>query len=337
MNSASNSRRQFIRNTTLAGLGLGLVGNAEKLLAGTLPTAGRRVGIIGLDTSHSVEFTKMLNAAVPDPAFLGYHVVAAYAQGSKDIASSLEMVPGNLKHVKELGVEIVDTIPQLLKKCDVVLLESNDGRVHLEQAIPVFKAGKRVFIDKPIAASLADAKAIFNAAQQYKVPVFTSSALRFIESIQQVRNGSIGKVTGADIYTPSPTESTHPDLFWYGIHGVEMLYAIMGTGCKKLTRITQPDMDYITAVWADGRIGTLRGVKKGPYGFGGHAFGEKAIAPIGDFNSYVPLVKQITAFFESGIPPVPPAETLEMMAFMEAADESRKRNGTTVELRIGNE
>ncbi|MBO9728740.1 MAG: Gfo/Idh/MocA family oxidoreductase [Chitinophaga sp.] len=333
MNTSSYNRRRFIRDAAMTGIGLGLLAPAGKLLAATPAADGRRVGIIGLDTSHSVEFTKMLNAVNPDPAFGGYHVTVAYAQGSKDIASSLEMVPGNLKQVKELGVEVVDSIAVLLKKCDVVLLESNDGRVHLEQVLPVFKAGKRVFIDKPIAASLADTQAIFKAAAQYKVPVFSSSALRFIESIRQVKEGSIGKVTGADIYTPSPTEKTHPDLFWYGIHGVEMLYALMGTGCQRLTRTTEADMDHITAVWNDGRIGTLRGVKKGPYGFGGHAFGEKAIAPVGDFNSYHPLMLQITAFFQSGIPPVPPEETMEMTAFMEAADDSRRKNGATVELR----
>lgn len=332
MDANAYNRRRFIRNAAIAGLGIGLAGRTEKLLAGALPTDGRRVGIIGLDTSHSVEFTKMLNAANPDAAYQGFHVTVAYAPGSKDIASSLEMIPGNLKQVKAFGVEIVESISALLKKCDVVLLESNDGRVHLEQVMPVFKAGKRVFIDKPIAASLADTKEIFSAAAKYKVPVFSSSGLRFIESIQQVKNGSIGKVTGADVYTPSPTEKTHPDLFWYGIHGVEMLYALMGTGCNRLTRTTEADMDHITGVWADGRIGTLRGVKKGPYGFGGHAFGEKSIALIGDFNSYQPLLLQITAFFQSGIPPVPPEETLEMMAFMEAADESKRTGGATVML-----
>lgn len=333
MNHAYN-RRQFIRNTAITGIGLGLAAAAQPLM-GAIPMADqRRVGIIGLDTSHSVEFTKMLNAASPDPAFLGYHVTVAYVQGSKDIASSLEMVPGNLAKIKEMNVEIVDTIDALLKKCDVVLLESNDGRVHLEQALPVLEAGKRLFIDKPMSASLADTKAIFKAADKHRVPVFSSSALRFIDSIRQVNGGSIGKVTGADIYTPSPTEKTHPDLFWYGIHGVEMLYALMGTGCKRLTRTTETDMDHITAVWDDGRIATLRGVKKGPYGFGGHAFGEKAIVAIGDFNSYQPLVLQITQFFQTGVPPVKPVETIEMMAFMEAADESKRKNGATVMLNV---
>ncbi|NLR63164.1 Gfo/Idh/MocA family oxidoreductase [Chitinophaga varians] len=323
-------RRKFLRTAAITGVGLGLVGRAGSLFAGTPAEAGKRVGIIGLDTSHSVEFTKMLNAQNADPAYHGFKVVAAYPQGSKDIASSLEMVPGNLAKVKELGVEIVDSIATLLEKVDVVLLESNDGRVHLEQALPVFKAGKRIFIDKPIAASLADTKAIFKAAEKHNVPVFSSSALRFIDSIQQVKQGKIGKVAGADVYTPSPTEKTHPDLFWYGIHGVEMLFALMGTGCRKVTRTTSADMDQVTGVWADGRIGTLRGVIKGPYGFGGHAFGEKGIMPIGDFNSYQPLVLQITSFFQTGVVPVDPQETIEMMAFMEAADASKKKKGALV-------
>ncbi|CAL1519528.1 Gfo/Idh/MocA family oxidoreductase [Chitinophaga sp. MM2321] len=332
MEQSAYNRRRFIRTAAITGIGLGLAGRASALFSGKQAGVGRRVGIIGLDTSHSVEFTKMLNAKDADPAYHGFRVTAAYAQGSKDIASSLEVVPGNLAKVKEFGVEIVDSIAALLEKVDVVLLESNDGRVHLEQAMPVLKTGKRVFIDKPIAASLADTKALFKAAEKYKAPMFSSSGLRFIDSIQDVVKGKIGKVMGADVYTPSPTEKTHPDLFWYGIHGVEMLFTLMGTGCIRVTRTTSETMDQVTGVWEDGRIGTLRGVIKGPYGFGGHAFGEKGIAPIGDFTSYHPLVLQITSFFETGIPPVRPEETLEIVAFMEAADESKRKKGAPVKM-----
>ena len=118
-----------------------------------------RVGIIGLDTSHATAFTKLLNDASDAQHVAGARVVAAFPQGSPDIPSSVSRVPEYTEGVKKFGVEIVDSIPALLERVDAVLLETNDGRPHLEQVIPVIAAGKPVFVDKPIAGTLADAVA----------------------------------------------------------------------------------------------------------------------------------------------------------------------------------
>ena len=293
----------------------------------------RRVGIIGLDTSHATAFTKSLNAENASPDFGGYKVVAAYPQGSKDIKSSVDRVPGYIEEVKKYGVEIVDTIPDLLKKVDVVLLESNDGRTHLEQAIPVFKAGKTMFIDKPIAGTLTEAFAIFQAAKDYKTPVFSSSSLRYMSNMDDiVKNQSVGKILGAEAFSPCSLEPTHPDFFWYGIHGIEALYTVMGTGCQTVTRVHTPDTDVVVGVWEGNRIGTFRGLRAGRTGYGGYAFGEKGIATLGDYNGYDPLLKEIIKFFQTGVSPVTPEETLEIFTFMEAADESKRRSGMLVSL-----
>ena len=178
-----------------------------------------KVGIIGLDTSHAIAFTKDLNDPKAADDLSHCRVVAAYPKGSPDIVSSTERVPGYIEDVKKHGVEIVDSIDELLKRVDCVLLETNDGRPHLEQALPVFKAGKPCFIDKPVAGSLADAIAIFAAARKYNCPVFSSSSLRYSKGAQEMRNGSIGEIVGCDAYSPCALEKTHHDLFWYGIHG----------------------------------------------------------------------------------------------------------------------
>src|SRR5579862_4234102 len=142
-----------------------------------------RAGIIGLDTSHVLAFTTTLNKGPKSPAdadkVAGVKVVAAYPQGSKDIKSSTDRVPEYTEKVKAMGVEIVDSIDDLVKKVDVVFLESNDGRVHLEQVTPVLAAHKPVFIDKPIAGSLEDAREIARLAKEGGVPWFSASSLRF--------------------------------------------------------------------------------------------------------------------------------------------------------------
>jgi len=323
-------RREFLKAGVYAGAGV----MASRLSFGEVPAQpGRRVGIIGLDTSHAVAFTKALNAENAPADFGGYKVVAAYPQGSKDIQSSVTRVPGYIEEVKKHGVEIVESIDALLTRVDAVLLESNDGRVHLEQVLPVFKAGKTVFIDKPIAGSLKDAVAIVQAAKAHNAPVFSASSLRYLPNIDDIVNGqSIGKVLGAETFSPCTIEPTHPDFFWYGIHGVEALYAVMGTGCKTVTRIHTPDTDVAVGVWEDNRIGTFRGLRKGKADYGGTVFGEKGIQSLGKYAGYDALLKEVVKYFQTGVSPVTPEETLEIFTFMEAADESKRRGGAAVSL-----
>ena len=327
------SDETFFKTSVLAGTGL--MGSRLSFGNTAQPPVqvGKRIGIIGLDTSHSTEFTKIFNAVDASPDFGGYKVVAAYPYGSRDIESSASRIPAYIEAVRQMGVEIVDSIADLLKKVDVVLLETNDGRLHLEQAIPVFKAGKTMFIDKPIAGSLTDAFAIVQAAKDLKQPVFSTSSLRYMTNMDDiVKNQSLGRILGADTFGPSPLEVTHPDFFWYGIHGIEALFTLMGVGCKTVSRVHTPDTDVVVGVWNDNRIGVFRGLRAGRTDYGGHAFGEKGIKTIGANDGYEPLLKDVVKYFQTGIAPVTPDETLEIFIFMEAADESKRRGGASVSM-----
>ena len=239
---------------------------------------------------------------------------------------------GYTKELREkYGVEIVGSIDELLKKVDVVLLESVDGRPHLAQARPVFQARKPVFIDKPVAGTLADAIAIFELAKETGTPCFSSSSLRFSPGIAGMRkNPKVGDVLGCDAYGPCHLEEHHPDLYWYGVHGVETLFTIMGTGCESVSRLQTEGTDLAAGVWKGGRIGTFRGLRKGPYDYGATVFGDKGIAPSGGYAGYQPLVVEIARFFRTGKPPVSAEETVEIFAFMEAADESKRQGGKPV-------
>ena len=325
------NRRHFIKSSFTATVGFGMLNN-ELSWAKEFKDSGKRIGIIGLDTSHCVAFTKEFNAPEPDPKLRGYRVIAAYPRGSYEIESSYSRIPRYTKEMEELGVEIVDSIDELLKIVDVVLLETNDGRLHLEQAIPVLEAGKTMFIDKPMTASLSDAIIIFNNARKLNVPVFSSSSLRYTENAQSVANGKIGRVIGASTYSPCKLEPTHPDLFWYGIHGVEMLYTVMGTGCQSVSRLHNADVDIVSGKWDDNRIGTFRGTRTGKGGYGGTAFGENGIMDLGPYGGYKPLLLEIASFFDTGVSPINENDTLEILAFMEAADESKRSNGEVIPL-----
>ncbi|MGC8639781.1 MAG: Gfo/Idh/MocA family protein [Isosphaeraceae bacterium] len=297
-----------------------------------------RAGIIGLDTSHVVAFTSLLNGPHPAGDLAGVRIVAAYPGGSPDIPSSRDRLAFYTQQLREKhGVEIVDSIDELLKKVDVVFLESVDGRPHLAQARPVFQAKKPVFIDKPVAGTLADAIAIFDLARASGTPCFSSSSLRFSPGIAGMRhNPQIGDVIGCDAYSPCHLEEHHPDLYWYGVHGVETLYTIMGTGCQTVARVQTPGRgenegtELVTGVWKDGRVGTFRGIRQGHADYGATVFGTKGIGPSGGYGGYQPLVVEICKFFRTHKPPVSAEETVEIFAFMEAADESKRQGGKPV-------
>ena len=140
---------------------------------------------------------------------------------------------------------------------------------------------------------------------------------------------------GAEAYSPCEFEPHHPDLFWYGVHGVESLYTVMGTGCQTVVRVSLPDTDVVVGIWDDSRVGTFRGLRikgmqiKGKE-YGGIVFGMKGIEMIGPSEQYRPLVAQIAQFFRTRKSPVDPKETIEIYTFMEAGDESKHRGGIPI-------
>lgn len=289
-----------------------------------------KIGIIGLDTSHSTAFTELLNGDSDDKFVKEFEVVAAYPYGSKTIQSSYERIPGYIEEVKKHGVEITSSIAELLDKVDCVMLETNDGRIHLEQAMEVFKSGKICYIDKPIGATLGQAIAIYEMAEKYNVPIFSSSALRYSPQNQKLRNGEFGKILGADCYSPHKVEPTHPDFGFYGIHGVETLYTLMGTGCESVNRMSSQDADVVVGRWKDGRIGTFRGIKEGPAIYGGTAYTPKGSIAAGGYEGYKVLLDQILTFFKTGVAPISKEETIEIFTFMKASNMSKEQNGKIV-------
>ena len=291
-----------------------------------------RAGMIGLDTSHVVAFTRLFNNPQAAGNLAAVKIVAGYPGGT-DIPASRDRVGRFTEQLREMGIEIVDTIPKLLEKVDVVLLESVDGRIHLQEAKQVILAGKPLFIDKPLAGSLADAIAIAELAKQHKVPFFSSSSSRFGPGLAELKKSEeVGTLAGADVWGQCSYQAGTPDLFFYGIHGVEALFTLMGTGCESVSRVQARDADVVTGVWAGGRVGTYRGLKRNNQSSGAVGFGTNGIVKAGKGGSYEDLCQAISRFFQTGQPPVSPAETLEIMAFMEAADVSRDQGGKLVSI-----
>jgi len=296
-----------------------------------------RVGIIGCDTSHVTAFTKLMHDESDPDHVPGCQVVAAYPSYSPDIQSSATRVEGFTNELKEkFGVKICESIRQVLDEADAILLESVDGRRHLPELKQIIDAGKPIFIDKPFAASLADAKEMVRLLKEKNVPAWSSSSLRYERNLERALSDSdLGQVHGADTHGPATLEPTNPGLYWYGIHAVEMLYRILGPGCRTVWCISNDAYDIAVGHWSDGRVGMVRGIRAGKAEFGAVIYADSGTRLIQRDTSaalYAPLVRRIVEFFRTKQPPVPLEETLEIMAFIEAALASSRANGRAVEV-----
>lgn len=313
----------------------GLLALLIMAISSSLSAADVRIGIIGLDTSHAVEFTQRLN----DPASTNYvpgaRVVAALPAASADIPASRDRVAGFTSTVRDkYGVRIVTDVAELLAAVDAVMLLSLDGRAHVPQMKAVVAAGKPVFLDKPVAASLKDAISIYLQAETAGTPLFSASALRWNPAVTSVANAAVTKPSGAISSGPAPKMEHHPSLFFYGIHPTEALFTVLGSGCVSVVNTATAGASVITGKWTDGRVGTLYAMHTWPATYQVTLFGtDKVVTQSTEGGDYTPLVREIVRFFQSRTPPVTAYQTLEIYAFMEAADESARKNGRPATLR----
>lgn len=302
------------------------------VFSGLGQTGDLRLGIIGTDSSHATNFTRILNDPTAKDHVAGARVVAAFKGGSPDIANSRNRIERFTKEIaEERHVPLAGKISDFCGKVDGLLILSIDGRAHLNEFREAAQCGVPVFVDKPLASTLGDAKEIARLAAEAHVPWFSSSAMRFTE-IQSLR---VPHISGAFVWGPGPLEEHHQlDLSWYAIHPIEMMFVVMGTGVVEATRTYAADGDVITGRWKDGRTATVRALR--PYGkFGAIVFlpGNQSKMISGVEPGYAPLVTTIVKFMSTKIPPVPNEETLEIFAFLDAAQRSREQGGIPVRLR----
>lgn len=320
-----------------------------------------RVGLLGIDNFGSVAYTEFLNRPHAEGVFEGVRVVAAYPIGSDDYPDSDKLVEQWTKQLLEMyqkpkdpkdavpPIEMVSSIDELLKKCDAVMIFSMDGRLHLKQATEVLKAGKRLFISRPLASSPEDAVAILKLSAETKTPCWSSSQHRYSTGFSGMRDHpEVGRVIGCDVYGGWTVNAPEADMFTRPLHSIETLYTIMGPGVVSVSCTSTPTAESITAVWSDGRVGTYRGIKEGAVKYSATVFGEKGVSTAGIYGHGVPvngvvptkdkyvgyegLAIEMAKFLKGGPVPVSAADTLEIFALMQAAEASKAQNGAFVRL-----
>lgn len=319
-----------------------------------------RVGILGLDNYQGLAYAELFNSPKSDGELAGVKIVAALPTGSDDYPESAALIERWKQTFARFGnpaekgifkdyqpVEMVDSVDALLAKCDAVVIGSLDGRLHVKEAEPVLRAGKRLYVIRPLAASLADAAAIFKLAVQYKTPMFSCSQHRFVPGFSGMReHPEVGTVLGCDVYGGYDVKGPKADDFIRPLHSLETIYTIMGPGVETVACASTPTAEVFTLTWKDGRVGTYRGIKEGAVKYSATVFGDRGVSTAGVYGHGVPvrgvaptkdkymgyegISRQIGLFFKGGPPPVSPAETLEIFAVMAAAERSKAQGGATI-------
>lgn len=289
----------------------------------------KKIGLVGLDTSHVEIFTRMLNDPTRSDHIPGAKVVVAFPGGSPDIPLSHDRVPGFTQKLRdELGVRIVDSPEAVAEACDILCIESIDGRVHIDHLRQTIRYRRPTFIDKPLSHCSAEAVEMFRMARDAGIPLMSCSSLRYAEPLMQaLSDEQLGAIVGCDVFGPANELPMPPGLFWYGIHSADPMFRVMGPGCIEVRAVPNADGDVVTGVWADGRTACLRGLRKGHNRFGITIHREKgfqhADLGAGKRQFYELLLEAIMRSLPAGVSDVPEQETLEVIRFLEAANESR--------------
>jgi len=293
-----------------------------------------RIGLIGLDTSHVSAFTRLLNDESDPHHNPRGRVTVAWPGGSPDFPLSIDRVDGFTRELRdERGVEILDSPEAVARACDIVFITAVDGRTHLDLVRRIAPARRPIFVDKPFALELSAAREMLRVAAEHEVPLMSCSSLRYAEHLQQELHGGRDDIFGVDVFGPMAEEPTQPGLFWYGCHSVEMMVCAMGPGCAEVRCVRNEENDALVATWRDGRVTTLRGAR------GGHGkFGvvlhrkDRAVFldPYAGPPFYLSMLDAILGSLPEGRSAVPHEEMLEIVAIMEAANQSRDAGGIPV-------
>ncbi len=350
----------FRLRSLLLGASLAILAfSSQNLHAETPPV---RVGILGLDNYQGLAYAELFNNPKAEGDLAGVQVVAAYPIGSDDYPESAALMARWKETFARFGADtekgalkeyhpvvMVESVNDLLARCDAVMMMSLDGRLHLRQAESVLRAGKRLYIGRPLASSLADAVAILKLAETTGTPCFSSSQHRFSPGFIGMRDHpEVGKVLGCDVYGGYDLKSPKADDFIRPLHSLETLYTIMGPGVKTVACSSTPLAESFTLVWKDGRVGTYRGIKEGKIKYSATVFGDLGVSTSGIYGHGVPtqgvvptkdkymgyegIAHEMAKFFKGGPPPVAASETLEIFAVLQAAERSKARDGIAVSI-----
>lgn len=289
-----------------------------------------RFGIVGLD-GHGPVFAEQVNGRSATVE----HTRVSAAMPVSSVMVSRAVLADNVSRTKELGVAIVHEPQELVRQVDGVLILHDDGSIHLDLVRLFAPFGKPLFVDKPLESSVDRAKELARVCRSHNCSVFSASSLRFSIEMQRILNtAGDDDVCSALTYAPFKHTATMPGWIYYAIHAVEPLFELMGGGCREVRSVESEFGPLAIGRWADGRLGFAKANREGPHDYGmtvwRQADTETTIVEAG--RLYPELLARIRSFVATGSPPVAIEQSIEVIAFLSAANESMAADGRPVAL-----
>jgi len=281
-----------------------------------------KVALIGLDTSHTLEFAKRMQA--PDcPA--GQRVEGLRAVTCLRFPTPFQNEAGldaRQKQLEAWGIKVTTSFEEAVEGCDAIMIEINDPSLHWHYFEKCASLGKMIFLDKPLADTLINGKKVLELVRQNNIPLFSASALRFVPTLEAACL-EIQEPIFCTVYGPLGVAPTGSSVVWYGVHSFEMLQRAMGLGARRL--LVQKDENGIVAMvqYAEGRRGVVE-LNNGAFIYGGNLRTKEASTSFAvDMSAaYTDLLLNVSRFFTTGSLPVTLDETIEVMAMLDAARRS---------------
>lgn len=292
-----------------------------------------KIGVVGLDTSHSIEFVRRMQApdCPADQKVAGLRATACLRFETP--FQNRDGLDARQKTLEGWGVKVTESFEEAVADCDAIMMTINDAAFHLDYFRRCADLGKPIFLDKPMADTVAAGRMIFDLAAAKGLKVMSCSSLRYVTSLLEACR-TIPQPAQASTFGPLGKAPAGSSIVWYGVHAFEMLERAMGRGAASVT-VVRDQMGVVCVVaYKDGRRGVVE-LAEGNYSYGGTLRGEgKAVAFVADMSrAYTLQLIEIETFFRTGQMSLGLDDTLEVMALLDAAQQSLTR-GKTISIEI---
>lgn len=277
-------------------------------------------GLVGVNTSHADAFARIFNGTAGEaPRLEAGKVVSIWGGNEPERVATLAETHRIATTVSE-PAEMIGSVDAVL-----VVDDTGGGTLHAGLARPFLEAGLPVFVDKPMTTAYADAVALFDVAGAHNAPLLSCSALRFAVEIEAAKDELAAVGTLSSIVSVGPG-----DWFYYGVHAVELLGVVAGTGASWVHRHALPDKDVTIIGYEDGPAAVVETLRDAAYVFHLTAFGADGFTSVhvqDMMGFYTNTMQAFATMAGTGVSPLPREQTLEVIAILEAGNRSAERGG----------
>ncbi|MCX7014287.1 MAG: Gfo/Idh/MocA family oxidoreductase [Candidatus Sumerlaeota bacterium] len=274
-----------------------------------------RIGIVGAENSHTVNFAKTINV---DKSLPGIAVEYVWGETPEFAAKAAEL--GRIPNIVRRPAE-------MLGKIDAVVVNHRHAKHHLPAARPFVEKGIPTFVDKPFCYRAKEGCEFLALARWRGTPVTSFSIMPLQRSFTQFaeRLRKLGKIHAGVTCGPCDPRSPYGGIYFYGVHQVEMALRAFGYDVAAARAVRNANGAVGQLLYPSGLVASLHFIKEGRKSFGIVALGEPDIVYSNlarDKNPFLTALKIIVRMFRTRQEPLEHEEILKSVQVLEALEKS---------------